>query len=66
MEGRIIFENTEMPRWRYTYTNNEMEGHPVVFECEASDVVEADALFEAKIGKAPDKENHISCSAIKI
>jgi hypothetical protein len=62
----LNFESIERPRWHYTYTNNEMSGHPVVFECDAFDILEADSLFEERIGKAPDKENHISCSIVKI
>ncbi len=59
-------ESMEQPKWHYTYTNNEMSGHPVVFECDAFDILEADKLFEERIGKVPDKENHISCGVIKI
>ena len=62
----LNFENIEKPKWQYIYSNNEMSGHPVVFECEAFDILEADRLFEERIGKAPDKENHISCSMVKI
>ena len=65
LEG-LNFESMETPKWRYIYSNNEMSGHPVVFECEAFDILEADSLFEERIGKAPDKENHISCSIVKI
>jgi len=62
----LNFESMETPKWHYFYSNNEMSGHPVVFECEAFDILEADKLFEERIGKAPDKENHISCSMVKI
>ena len=62
----LNFENAEKPKWHYIYSNNEMAGHPVVFECDALDILEADKLFEEKIGKTPDKQNHISCSILKI
>lgn len=57
-------ENIEKPKWHYIYSNNEIAGHPVVFECDAEDISEADSKYEEKIGKKPDKE-YIGCSVVK-
>lgn len=65
MEGLKFSDNIEKPKWHYVYSNNEISGRPVVFQCDAEDISEADRKFEEKIGKAPDKLNHIGCSAIK-
>lgn len=43
----------------------EQHGHwvaPLVFECEAQDIQDADKQFEAKIGKSPAKMPYIGCS----
>jgi hypothetical protein len=61
----ISLENIEKPTWHFTYYNNEISGHPVVFECDADDIAKADDLYELKIGKRPDKGNYIGYSAIK-
>lgn len=63
--GNSGFENIERPAWHYFYFNNEISGHPVIFECDASDALEADRLYEEKIGRKPEKGGHIGCSAIK-
>jgi hypothetical protein len=57
-------ENIEKPKWHYTYSNNGIDGHPVVFECDAENVTDADEKYEQKIGVKPQKE-YISCSAVK-
>jgi hypothetical protein len=62
-EGFSI-ENIEKPKWHYVYSNNEIPGHPVVFECDAENPAKADGLYEEKIGKKPDKE-YIACSVVK-
>jgi hypothetical protein len=66
IENLNNIENIEKPMWHYTYSNNELSGHPVVFECEADDIVEADDLYEKKLGIRPDRGSHIGCSIIKI
>jgi len=58
-------ESIEKPKWHYIYSNNELAGHPVIFECDADDISQADALYEAKIGRTPNKQNHIGCSIVK-
>jgi hypothetical protein len=65
MEGTNQPENTEKPTWHYTYSNNELPGHPVVFECDAESIIEADNLFEQKLGITPERNNHIGCSIVK-
>lgn len=58
-------ESIEKPKWHYTYNNTDISGHPIIFECDANDILEADKKYEEKVGRAPDKQNHISCSIIK-
>ncbi|OHA45922.1 MAG: hypothetical protein A2541_02845 [Candidatus Taylorbacteria bacterium RIFOXYD2_FULL_36_9] len=39
--------NIERPKWRYTYSSGDKSaGRPVVFECKASDDLEADELYQ--------------------
>lgn len=64
--GNFNKENTEKPKWHYTYVNNELSGHPVVFECDAESISEADSLYEEKLGIKPEKSNHIGCSIVKL
>lgn len=57
-------ENKERPKWHYVYTNNEISDHPVVFECEAYDMAEADSEYEKKIGIKPGRGGPISLSIL--
>lgn len=57
-------EGVEKEKWHFVYTNNDLEGHPVVFDCLAAEAVEADALFEAKFCKKPALDGHIGRSII--
>ncbi len=65
-EGDIFVpENTERLYFHYVYYNNEISGRPVIFECDASSVLEADDLYEKAIGVKPEKDGHIGCTTIK-
>jgi hypothetical protein len=59
-------ESIERPMWHYIYSNNELPGHPVIFECDAFDIIKADDLYEERLGIRPERENHIGCSIVKI
>ena len=59
-------ENIEEPKWHFFYFNNEISDHPVVLECIAGSQAEADDIFTQKMGKKPNKDNHIGCTTIKI
>ena len=42
----------------------DLQGHwiaPLVFECEADNVTQADALYKAQTGQDPVKQKNISC-----
>lgn len=58
-------ENVEKLKFHFSYANNELPGHPVIFECDADDIAQADVLYEQKIGKKPEKESYIGCSIVK-
>jgi hypothetical protein len=58
-------ESVEVPKHQYVYVNTELPGRPVVFRCNADSQERADELFEAQMGKRPDKENHIGCSVVE-
>jgi hypothetical protein len=53
-------------KYHFFYANKEIPGHPVIFDCKANTISEADALYEKKIGKVPEKQNHIGCSIVKL
>ena len=63
--GEFNIENIEKPSWHFTYVNNELSGHPVIFECDAETISEADEMYEQILGLKPEKQNHIGCSIIK-
>jgi hypothetical protein len=66
-EGDIfVKENTERLKFHYVYCNNEISGRPIVFECDAFDILEADDLYEKALGVKPERQNHIGCSVIKL
>ena len=60
----FINENIEKPKWHYTYSYNGIDGHPVVFECDAESTTVADDLYEKEIGKKPD-EDYLGRSAVR-
>ena len=45
----------------YVYTDNSQTEKPVVFICEAGDILEADKLYKETIGLDPVKQSHIGC-----
>lgn len=57
-------EQSEKLKNRYVYYNKELDGHPVIFECQAEDIAQADELFATKLGKKPDKSGHIGLSIL--
>lgn len=57
-------ENIEKYKFHFSYANNEMPGHPVIFECDADNIFAADILFEQTIGKKPEKDSYIACSIV--
>jgi hypothetical protein len=64
-EFKPFDEGMEKPEWHFTYSNNDLPEHPVVFECDADDILKADDMFELELGIKPEKTNHIGCSVIK-
>ena len=55
------FENKEVELKKYTYVDGN-ENRKVVFECLATDILEADKLYTEKTGKNPEKQNNILVS----
>ena len=45
MEGFNFKEGLERPKYHYTYTDNKILGHPIIFQCDANDDVVAQELF---------------------
>jgi len=58
-------ENNERLKFHYSFTNNDVSGHPVIFECEADNPEQAFDLFEERFGKQPNNEDHIGWSSIE-
>jgi len=44
----------------YKYTDYKIS--KIIFECDASNIIEADKLFLKKTGKNASKESYITCS----
>ena len=59
------FGQKEKELKKYTYRDNSA-GEGVVFECVATDILEADKMYEEKTGKNLEKQSHIACSIEKI
>jgi hypothetical protein len=55
----------EKLKYHYFYYNNELAGHPVIFDCKADNVSDADKQYKEKIGKEPNKSEHIGCIALE-
>jgi hypothetical protein len=68
MEGidNLNIESLERPTFHFSYYNRDLEGRPVIFECDAPDVVTADNLYEQELHIRPEKGDHIGCSVVKI
>jgi hypothetical protein len=65
MEGLNFNEGSiERQKYHFVYTNIDISDHPVIFECDAFDMKEADKLYEEKVGKRPDKGGSIALSII--
>lgn len=54
-----------LPTNHYTYVDYGAPDHPVIFECDAMDILEADEKFKEKLKKIPERENNIGCSVVK-
>lgn len=59
------FEQKEKELKKYTYRDNSAGGK-IIFECVASDILEADKLYEEETGKNPEKQPHVGCSIEKV
>jgi hypothetical protein len=51
---------------KYTYRDNSKPEKPIIFLCVASDILEADKLYEEKIGIDPAKQCFVGCVPEKI
>ncbi len=59
-------ENTEaLKKSRFYYANNDLPGRPIIFECCADTITEADAMFERKFNIKVEDSYHIGCSVVK-
>ena len=63
MEGAI--ENKEKLTFHFTYVDHSKEKHPIIFECDANSITEADIMYEAKLGEKPERQNHVGCSLVR-
>jgi hypothetical protein len=71
MEGmermdNLNIEKGEKRMFHFFYYNRDLEGRPVIFECDAPDAVTADNLYEQELHIRPEKGDHIGCSVVKI
>lgn len=57
-------ENIENIKYHYVYTNVDIPGRPVIFDCDASDLAEANDLYEKKLGIKPALNESIGLSII--
>ncbi len=51
---------------RYIYRDHSKGGDEIIFECEAQNITEADQLYEAKIGKNPEKQKEVGCEVVPL
>lgn len=51
-------------KYIYKDNSNGWKNAPIVFECDAKSVSEADALYEQKFGIKPEKQKHIGVNWI--
>ncbi|MEK9175696.1 MAG: hypothetical protein AAB795_03865 [Patescibacteria group bacterium] len=58
-EKLVTHENEKLKK--YTYQDN-FDNRKIVFECIATDILEADKLYEKATGKNPEKQSNIGCS----
>lgn len=49
----------------YIYSDKNTQPNKVVFECLALNILEADVLYIAALGKDPAKEKYIACEAFE-
>ena len=47
----------------YKYTDHK-NGNNIVFECDAESILDADKLYQEKIGKHPQKQAYVGCEVI--
>lgn len=45
----------------YSYRDNSKPERPVIFECRAGSITEADLMYEKETGIDPRKQNHVGC-----
>jgi len=38
----------------------------IIFECVANNILEADKMYQEKVGKNPEKQNYVGCSSEKL
>lgn len=49
---------------KYVYRDKSSEPCRIIFECEASTILEADALYRLSIGRDPSKEKYVACEVV--
>lgn len=49
----------------YIYSDKGQQPNKVVFQCQADNILEADALYRVTLGKDPAKEKYIACEVIE-
>jgi hypothetical protein len=51
--------------FKFTYSEPSDEGGgKIIFECIANGILDADKMYQDKIGVDPSKQNYIGCSAV--
>jgi len=57
---KFIYTDKHKSAWVKGKTHGQLVA-PVIFECEAENILEADALYEKATGQKASKQGHVGC-----
>jgi len=66
MRNNLEALSQEKESKKYIYRDNRTNGHNMVFECIAENILEADKRYEIATGNKPEKQSYIGCEIIRI